>query len=244
MRPDASPADNAPWRARGLVLLLGICLWLVLVGIPSVGTEYPSWLLLASALSVVGLLIGGAASLPKRTTPSGVLLLALVPATIALSCIPLPHDAMTDLWVWLGGATAFALYLSCGAWVIRGSQDTVITQTRRLERTELGREPPRPHHAQRLFRLGAMASAGAMAILLPASLNPALLEAKWGDSYMAVWSFVAILGFCLACLWLIGLIAPATRKSKEQSRSLRTRIIRSTAFLFAALIAIFLQTAR
>jgi len=240
MSTPASPETIRTWQARAAVVFLGLCFWLVLVGLPSLQEGGATWFPVISGTATLISLFLGISRFPSRARGAEPYLLALVPASVALGSLGVPPAALVSLWVWVGGALVFVLYLSCTAWLLSSAKLPVEVQSRNLEPSEVGRDAPRAHHLQTAFVILATASAAVVAVFVPASLDPNMLEARWGAEHPEVWSLAATLGFCLTCLWLVGLVAPATRRAKYEARPLRTRVLRSASFLLAALFAITL----
>jgi len=229
-------------RAAALsVVLLGLVLWAIAIGIPEYLQDVTSVSPLASCAVSILVLGSGVWWTSRRRNLSQALLLIVFPGivggllTLGVAADAAPADSG---WGAVGIALAFAIYLAAAAWRSSQAPSFVETDTRALERFELGSKPPAEFRHQRAFITVGLVAAWVVAVPIALLADRAAVEEAWGPLALEARVFVHTIGVLLGGVILLVFVGPATRRRPPTRLPVKTRLIRGGLFATAAIASL------
>jgi len=236
--------ERQAWYA---VALSGLTLVALTHWIPLLFAEGHSLTFYDSALVPLLLLALGISRPAQKAHQRAALLLVVFPLT-ALVPLLLGHEDnriwSQSVWPSLSTAIAFAFYLTVAGPFAASAPAYVATDTRGLERFELGLHARHTRRPQRVYLALSFLFTWCLAVPAALSFGEAELTTLWGDLATEVRVFTQVLALALAAFVLIVFVAPSTRTKPPSRRNLRVRVLRSLAFAAAALGALLFWSLR
>jgi len=222
-------------------MLLGLVVWAIAIGIPEYVGGNTTGDALFSCIATVLILGGGVGWTRKYRRWSRTLLLIIFPlyiGIISVFYVGAESNGSDPGWGAVSVAFAFAIYMASAAWRTSQAPSLVQTDTRQLERFELGSKPPDEFHRQRAFIGVGVAAAWVIAVPVALIASPGTVETDWGPLAVEARVFVHTVAILLAGVVLLVFVGPATRRRPPPRQPIRTRLIRSSLFAMAALLAL------